>query len=134
MPLIWFESVDVLMACDCSLLTLKSLHRTWALKGNNFRRRKDISFHRKGLSKAGDSSLRPIKTDFLGRLGSRVISDFISIIVGGTYSIIYWSIQMAAAVSRAFDMVFTGLSYTGNNSAGKMHGTGQTDGWLCTYP
>lgn len=40
---------------------------------------------------------------------------------------------MAAAVSRAFDMVFTGLSYMGNNSAGKMRGTGQTDGWLCIY-
>lgn len=40
---------------------------------------------------------------------------------------------MAAAVSRAFDMVFTGLSYTGNNSAGKMHGTGQTDGRLAPH-
>lgn len=52
-------------------------------------------------------------------LESRVISDFISIIVDGAFSTFYLSIQKAAAVSRAFHMVLIGLSYTGNNSVGK---------------
>lgn len=78
-----------------------------------------MGFHRTGLSRAGDSSPWSIKTDLLGSLGSRVINDFISVIVGGAFSTFYLSIQMEAAVSRDFHMVLIGLSYTGNNSAGK---------------
>lgn len=94
--------------------------------------RKDVCFRRKELSKAGDSNLWSVKTDLLRSLGSRVFNDFILIRMGGAFSTFYLSIQMAAAVSRAFYMVLIGLSYMGNDCR-QMHLASKMEGWLCIY-